>query len=248
MKVDTKKEGEKLKYQGSKRRIAKDIAPIINNLIQKNNINGYIEPFVGGANMIEHINCKNKYGCDNNKYLISFWQQIQKGWNPLTDVQMSKELYQEIKEYPETYPDYMVALAGFCASYNAKWFGGYAGTVKTKIGTFRNYYDEAVRNVLKQVPKIKDVKFIHTDYATIKASGALIYCDPPYEGTTGYKDNFNHARYWDWVREMSKKNIVLCSEYSAPPEFTCIWEKSLTTTLDKNSRKKATEKLFLIGA
>ena len=45
---------------------------------------------------------------------------------------------------------------------------------------------------------------------------------------------------------MSKSNIVLCSEYNAPDDFDCIWSKELTTTLDKNSRSKAVEKLFMI--
>ena len=45
---------------------------------------------------------------------------------------------------------------------------------------------------------------------------------------------------------MSENNIVLISEYNAPCDFKCIFEKQLTTTLDKNSRKKDTEKLFII--
>lgn len=49
-----------MKYMGSKARLSKDISPIINNLIKENNINTYIEPFVGGANMIEHIECEKK--------------------------------------------------------------------------------------------------------------------------------------------------------------------------------------------
>lgn len=233
-----------MKYQGSKARIAKHISPIINRLIHENNISTYIEPFVGGANMIEHIICKHKYGYDSNQYLISFWQSVQNGWNPLDNIEMTKELYKNIKEHKEDYFPEVVALAGFCASYNAKWFGGYAGTVKTKIGTFRNYYDEAVRNVLKQAEKIEDVIFCCCDYSEIKPEGALIYCDPPYQNTTGYKDKFDHGAYWEWCREMSKNNIVLCSEYSAPEDFKCIWQKELTTTLDKNSRSKAVEKLF----
>ena len=46
--------------------------------------------------------------------------------------------------------------------------------------------------------------------------------------------------------KMSKNNIVLISEYNAPCDFKCKFEKQLTTTLDKNSRKKDTEKLFII--
>ena len=137
-----------------------------------------------------------------------------------------------------------VALAGLCATYNAKWFGGYAGIVHTKIGTKRNYYDEAVRNVLKQVPMLKDVTFTCGDYLSIIPYNAVVYCDPPYQGTTKYKDELNYDTYWNWVREISKDNIVLCSEYNAPSDFECIWSKELTTTLNNASRSKAVEKLF----
>ncbi len=229
---------------GSKARIAKDISRIINDIIIKNNIETYIEPFVGGSNMIEHIECKNIYGYDNNEYLIEFWKQVQRGWNPLNDVVMTKSLYDDVKNHKDYYPKHIVALAGLCATYNAKWFGGYAGIVCTKIGTTRNYYHEAVRNVLKQRNNILDVVYHHGCYEDIQISDALIYCDPPYDGTTKYKDDFDHAKYWNWVRKMSENNIVLCSEYNAPEDFKCIWTKELTTTLDKNSRSKAVEKLF----
>lgn len=233
-----------MKYMGSKARLAKDIAPVINKLIQEKSIKTYIEPFVGGANMIQHIDCENKIGADNNKYLIALWEAVQKGWVPPRDI--TKELYVDIKDNKNSYPDELVAVAGFCATYNAKWFGGYAGKVHTKVGTVRNYYDEAIRNILKQVDDVKDVKFMKADYARFSdVKGALIYCDPPYQGTTKYADDFDHDTYWDWVRKMSESNIVLASEYSAPDDFVSVFEKPLTTTLDKSSRKKATEKLFI---
>lgn len=229
---------------GSKARLSKDLAPIINTIIKQESINVYIEPFVGGANMIEHIECKNKIGIDNNKYLIAMWNSLQSGWIPPKE--MNRDEYEDIRDNIDKYDDNLVAIAGFCATYNAKWFGGYAGIVHTKAGTARNYYDEAIRNILKQVPKLKDVSFQHKCYTDIvDIKGALIYCDPPYQGTTKYKDEIDYDEYWNWVRELSKDNIVLCSEYNAPDDFVKIYEKTLTTTLDKNSRKKDTEKLFI---
>lgn len=44
---------------------------------------------------------------------------------------------------------------------------------------------------------------------------------------------------------MSENNIVICSEYAAPDDFVCIWEMERTTTLDKASRTKAIERLFV---
>lgn len=243
-----------MKYMGSKNRIAKELAPIIQEIIDVNLISKYVEPFVGGSNMIENIKCELKVGSDNNFYLIEFMKKLKNGWNPLTEVNMTKELYNDIKNNKEKYEPELVALAGLCATYNAKWFGGYAGIVKTKIGTKRNYYDESVRNVLKQIEKLSDVYYFHKNYQDYfnkneqkeTSCKTLFYCDPPYESTTKYVDSFNHSEYWDWVRKMSKNHIVLCSEYNAPEDFECIWSKELTTTLDKNSRSKTIEKLFIL--
>lgn len=230
---------------GSKARLSKDIAPIINNLIKENNVVTYIEPFVGGGNMIEHIICNKRIGIDINKYLISLWNDLQKGWIPPSE--LSKEMYNDIKNNKDEYGESLVAVAGFCATYNAKWFGGYAGKVKTKIGNTRDYYSESIRNIIKQKDKILDVEFIHSDFKKLNFKHSLIYCDPPYQGTTKYNLNndFNYDIFWDKVREWSKENIVLVSEYNAPNDFDCIFEKQLTTTLDKNSRKIDTEKLFI---
>lgn len=233
-----------MKYMGSKARLSKDLAPIINKLIIDNNINTYVEPFVGGCNMIDKIYCENKIGYDNNEYLIEMWKSLINGWIPPKE--MSKYTYDDIKDNKEKYPKELVAIAGFCATYNAKWFGGYAGKVKTKINTIRDYYDESIRNILKQKDNLLNVKFIHDDFANIEVHNSLIYCDPPYQGTTTYgtSKDFNYELFWNKVREWSKDNIVLVSEYNAPSDFECIYEKTLTTTMDKNSRKKDTEKLF----
>ena len=46
-----------MKYMGSKSRIAKYIVPIIQKYIDENRITTYFEPFVGGANVIDKIDC-----------------------------------------------------------------------------------------------------------------------------------------------------------------------------------------------
>ena len=143
-----------MKYMGSKARLSKDLAPIINELIANNNIETYIEPFVGGGNLIQHIICKNKVGADNNEYLISMWNSLLCGWRPPAHI--SREEYNDIKNNKENYDKNLVAVAGFCATYNAKWFGGYAGIVETKTGKVRNYYDEAIRNIMKQLEYLHD--------------------------------------------------------------------------------------------
>lgn len=58
-----------MQYMGSKRRIANDILPIILENIQPEQY--YVEPFVGGCNMIDKVKHKFKIGSDNNQYLIA---------------------------------------------------------------------------------------------------------------------------------------------------------------------------------
>jgi DNA adenine methylase len=234
-----------MKYMGSKARVAKEISAILNEEL-KQNPDYYIEPFVGGANLIDHILYDKKVAMDSNKYLIGMWKALLNGWNPPENI--TKAEYECIRDNKDKYPDEIVAFAGFVATYNAKWFGGYAGIVQTKEGTTRNYYDEARRNILKQVPKLEGVYFINRKYQEFnlaKLKNCVIYCDPPYMNSTQYKDEFCHTEFWEWVRIVSKTNKVYVSEYNAPDDFICIWQKELTTTLDKSSRKVDIEKLFV---
>jgi hypothetical protein len=52
-----------------------------------------------------------------------------------------------------------------------------------------------------------------------------VYCDPPYEHTTRYKGTapFDHAAFWQTMRDWARHdNIVLVSEYHAPPDFVVV--------------------------
>lgn len=73
-------------------------------------------------------------------------------------------------------------------------------------------------------------------------------CDPPYKGTTLYKTGaFDHDKFWQWCRDMSKKNKVFISEYNAPIDFECIWQGEVKTNFASKRGKathKAVEKLF----
>ena len=138
------------------------------------------------------------------------------------------------------------------ASYNGRWFdGGYAkpGYEKTKNGMrFRDYYTESKNNLLNQSSGIATIKFMHGDYIDCEYKNALIYCDPPYNGTKQYANatNFDYELFWNTMRLWSKNNIVLISEENAPDDFVCIWEKSVNRSINVNDKKYSTEKLFTI--
>ncbi len=230
-----------MKYMGSKNRIAKDILPII--LQNKTRDRWYIEPFCGGCNLIDKVEGK-RIANDNNKYLIAMWKAlVYDKWIPPF---YSKEQYKVIKENKDSYPDYIVGWAGFNCSYNGIFFAGYSGEITTKLGTKRNYQQEALRNINKQIPKLTDVMFTNNDYRNIEIpDNSIIYCDPPYEGVSQYKTGtFNSADFWNWVRDISRKHEVYVSEYNAPDDFEILYEKELKTTISPNSTKIALEKLF----
>ena len=65
-----------IKYVGSKSRIAKHIVPIIQSYIDQTNASFYLEPFVGGANVIDKISCGKKIGYDINHYLIELFKNM----------------------------------------------------------------------------------------------------------------------------------------------------------------------------
>lgn len=85
-----------MKYMGSKSRIVKHIVPIIQKCIDDNDVRSYIEPFVGGANVIDHIVCDKKIGYDKNEYVIELFKHIQNGGELLSDVPRS--LYNSVRE------------------------------------------------------------------------------------------------------------------------------------------------------
>lgn len=242
-----------IKYVGSKSRIAKHIVPIIQSYIDNTSANFYLEPFVGGANVIDKISCDKKLGYDINHYLIELFKNM----NQIATLpdEITAEEYSRVRKSCQTkdnaYPDWYIGAVGFLASYNGKFFGGRAGIVKTKINTYRNYYDEAKRNILAQLPNLQDVEFAEVDYQTIdmsKFSGGVIYCDIPYMGTTGYENTFDHTQFWKWAEKASETNIVLVSEQQAPENWKSIWSQPVKRTLDNASRQNITENLFILNA
>jgi len=234
-----------MKYMWSKNRIAKHLLPII--LKDRKPNQWYVEPFVWGANMIDKVDWL-RIWTDNNVPLIWFLQAIQE-WKKFEKI--SKEKYIDIKNNPDNYSLEEQWYAWICASYSWKWFWWYAWKTKTKEW-FRDYQEEAINNIKKQSKNIQNVEFEAYYYTKIRLLyKSIIYCDPPYEWTTKYKDNFNHIEFWEWCREKKKEwHTIFISEYNAPDDFKCVWEKEVKSSLSANwkswGNKNSIEKLFTL--
>ena len=247
-----------MKYMGSKSRIVDNILPIIQERLRDYNIKTYIEPFCGGCNVIDKVQCDTKIASDNQKYLIALLKNVQE----ITEFpdELTREHYSEVRECfnkgLNTYPDWYIGAIGFLGSYNGRFYdGGFAKTNYSKSKTtdhiiIRNYYKEAKENLIEQIPRLEDIQFQCGDYKELYSDkvDCLFYCDIPYKGTKQYgsSKNFDYDRFWNWAEKMSERNIVLVSEHEAPLEWKCIWQQEVKRTIDNTKRVKAVEKLFEI--
>ena len=135
-------------YQGSKERIAKYILPYIQTCIDDNSLVCYIEPFVGGANVIDKVNADLRVGIDNNRYLVNLLSYMSLNPTiPAAPVDCDFEYYKKIREAYNK-QDFTVsnvdkAIVGFFASYGGRFFDG--GFARDKAGK-RNIYKERLAN------------------------------------------------------------------------------------------------------
>ena len=227
---------------GSKNRHSKQILPLI--LKGRKPDQWYVEPFVGGANMIDKVDGL-RIGSDCNKYLIALLKAMQKDGFDAPDI--TEEIFSRMKSNPDEFADWELGYAGFQLSFGAMWFGSYRRDNTGK----RNYSEEAKRNVNKQAEKVRGIEFYNKSYNELDIpSESIIYCDPPYKGTAKYKANeeeFDHDAFYKWVRVKVKEgHQVFVSEYNMLCDFVCIWQKEVNGNISKDTgKKKSVEKLFV---
>lgn len=232
-----------MKYMGSKNRIAKHILPIMLADAEKHDIKTWVEPFVGGANMIDKVPSNYKrVGLDINPHTIAALLAIRDFVDALPEF-VSEEYYKSLKGRPASPIESWVR---FVCSLGGKFQNGYA-----RCKTNRDYVKEGRNNALKQSPHIQTVDFLCCSYKDYKPVNSLVYCDPPYQGTTGYKtEAFDHKEFFEWCRETAKNgNLVYVSEYNAPEDFELVWQGEVKTNFAsqrKEATHKAVEKLFKV--
>lgn len=223
-------------YHGGKHRTGKRIAECIVEYVDKVQkqtgikIKGYCEPFCGMLGVYRHIpslfeekgyNDLKYLGGDTNESVVMMWKAAQKGWKPPNTC--SERIYDKLRYDPKP-----SAEKGFCChqfSFGGIYCGGYA----CKYGKAKDA-SSTVNRIVDISQELYDIKLYVGEYDIFTGlKGYVIYCDPPYEGTTcQYKSEersvktFNSNRFWIWAEYMSKNNLVIVSEYKAPNSFKCI--------------------------
>lgn len=219
--------------------------------IDDNNIKTFIDPFCGGANIVDKINCKTRIASDYNEDLIALLKYVQRDNDlSIAPSDCNFEHYKDVRANKTTdkYSQEYIALIGYCASYGGRYFDGGYGR-DSKGG--RSIYNERLENIREQAPYLEGIIFSCCDYKYYLNQGiknALFYLDPPYKGTKQYsKQQINYDEFYDFCRELSKDNVVVISEYNMPDDFECIWQKErkVLQKSDRISGEKAVEKLFI---
>lgn len=109
---------------------------------------------------------------------------------------------------------------------------GYRVWNKSQNGYMRIQQLEHLANLERlqkalNVENLNNLKVYAEDYTYFSdVENSIIYLDPPYKNTVSraYK-NIDYERFTDWAKMMSKKNIVIISEYTQPSDdFECIFE------------------------
>lgn len=239
-----------MRYVGSKNRLSKELAPVVESYITDETV-AYIEPFVGGANMIDKINHHNKIGSDLHNELIALLNYSRDNYKELPE-KISEEEYNRVKANRDRYEPWYVGLVGFCGSFGAKYFGGYA---RNKKGENSGEWSAgAIKNLKKQSERFKHITFeckSFTDYNPNDYKDCVFYLDPPYRKTLAYSTGgFPYEEFDNWAIALAKNNTVLISEYELPEDkFECIWSKDVTVGISGQGdikNKKRVEKLFKV--
>ena len=234
-----------MKYMGGKRRISEYILPI---MLRERKGMPWVEPFVGGANMIDKVLTGVRIGSDVHKYLIDLLIAVRDGWIPPETV--TEEEYKKIKTNPGLYESRLVGFVGFGCSFGGKWWNGYA---RDKCRS--NYARRAKNNLLKQASSLKGIDFRNCSYdkLILPPEPCLIYCDPPYSKTSKYKgiETFDSNKFYQWCRDRKEEgHTVFVSEYNAPDDFELVWQMEITCAINnqktKNRNTKRTEKLYRV--
>lgn len=231
-------------YQGSKERLSKELLHFIQGCIDEKGIDTYVEPFVGGANMIDKVKCPHRLGIDSNHYVITLLDYMKcipdlKDFSDTCSFEHYKDVRDSYNNKDDRYNDINKAVVGYFASYGGRFFDGGYGRDRTG----RNMYKERLTKARKQAPLLKDIDFVEGDYSlaqTLIPSNkvAMVYCDPPYANTKSYNHDFDPVKFCRWAEEMSKEHFVLISEYSMPDDFVRIWKKE-RKVMQKSDRDKA---------
>lgn len=99
-------------------------------------------------------------------------------------------------------------------------------------------------NRLEHIPQISNkVILTNLSYEEVPIeSDSVIYCDPPYKETGSYLNDFDHEKFYSWLRSL--KQQVFISEYQMPNDFHEVFSIKKRVSFSQKQNTQKVEKLF----
>ena len=248
-----------LSYYGGKTLYAKDIAACIEEACKGRRIRKYIEPFCGWCSVVSQLRANGNLraqdfvASDYNKSIVHMWRGLSRHSWKIPDRVITKHEWEQLRD---ARPSALKGFVGVVYSFNGRYFNWYRQLPRAGAGRLQERADA-----------LAGVAFLHRRYDDpdyLEAKGCAFYLDPPYKQTltrvlhyrhdgTGGKLSttpFDHDRFWEVAKRLSKHNVVVVSEYQAPPGWRCVrtlQKKGTAVNAEVNSVNPSLEKLFMFG-
>ena len=236
-----------MQYLGGKSRLAKKFAPILDAALLERG-GRFVEPFVGGMNVAPALsNIRVALFADAHPALIRLYQAMQfEGYDPPADV--PEWLYQCTRlapdvEHPET------AVVAFGCSFGGKEWAGYARSNRPG----EDYARWARNSLRRKFPVPYPCKFLCCRFDALPAlRPSVIYCDPPYRGTTSYRKSavgvWEPEKFDRWAEARAAEgHLVFVSEFEAPGTWEEVWSLERKRQVDGTGRT-CVDRLFRVPA
>lgn len=229
-----------MRYMGGKARVVRHLAEILSQALDLTG-GRWIEPFTGGLNVLPAVagSVTSAWLNDAAPGLINMYRALAAGeFCPPEEV--TEEEYRRLRA--EGGEDPLSTFAAYGCSFGGKRWGGYAreGSRNPDL----NLGAVAGRSLLRALPSLSRVtRWTSQDYLALDLGSeprSTIYCDPPYEGTTGYQARFDHDQFRAWCEEQAQRHHVLVSEYDGyhRPGWEIVWSRERQVALDVSQKQQ----------
>ncbi|HEM3634507.1 TPA: DNA adenine methylase [Streptococcus suis] len=252
-----------LKWVGGKRQLIEDISPLI-----PKKISTYVEPFVGGAAILFHLQPKKAIINDFNDELMNVYQVIKEDPYGLIKIlekhkeANSEEYYYETRALDRT-SDYenlskeekagrILYLNKTC--YNGLFRVNSSGQFNAPYGKYKNpaIVNDVTIKAVSNYFNSANIKFLNGDYKeALKGlrKGTFVYFDPPYmpvsssSNFTGYTENgFGYEKQVelrDECLKLNKRGIKFLQSNSYTPEILELYSDSSVFTIKVVQAKRS---------
>ena len=98
---------------------------------------------------------------------------------------------------------------------------------------------------LERLQSLQRLESSFLDYRDVEIKpNSIIYCDPPYKGTDGYNDAFDHEPFYDWCCRQTE--LVVVSEYTMPADrFAEVYAVKHRSLYSQTVNNAVMERLFV---